>query len=89
MFRQGLSIDAIARARSLAESTIGIHLFHFLEKGAIDASELVEPEKIEQIRAAAGAVKSTRLSDVMAVLGSEFSWSDLRFALANFQLESE
>lgn len=89
MFRQGLSIDAIARARSLAESTIGIHLFHFLEKGAIDASELVEPEKIEQIRAAAKAVKSTRLSDVMAVLGSEFSWSDLRFALANFQLESE
>lgn len=86
MFRQGLSIDAIARARSLAESTIESHLYPFVATGDIDPSELVEAEKIEQIRAAAQAVKSTRLSEVMAVLGSEFSWSDLRFALANVEI---
>ena len=89
MFRQGLSIDSIARARSLAESTIEVHLYHFLVKGEIDPSELVEPGKMEQIRAAAKAVNSTRLSEVMAVLGSEFTYGDLRFALANVEIDSD
>lgn len=82
LFCQGLGVEAIARARSLAESTIEGHLVWFVAEGKIEPTRFVEKEKIEQIIAASKAVKSTRMSDVMAVLGSEFSYSDVRFALA-------
>lgn len=85
MFLQGLGIEAIARARALAESTIEGHLAHFVKEGKIDPALFVEPEKIEQIIAASKAIKSTSMSDVMAVLGSEFTYSDLRFALAGLK----
>ncbi|MEE4176092.1 MAG: helix-turn-helix domain-containing protein [Bacteroides sp.] len=88
MFRQGLGIEAIARARALAESTIEGHLAHFVKEGKIDPTLFVEPEKIEQILEASKAVKSTRMSDVMAVLGSEFTYADIRFALAGLKEDS-
>jgi hypothetical protein len=82
LFCQGLGVEAIARARSLAESTIEGHLAWFVAEGKIEPTRFVEQEKIDQIRAASKAIKSTRMSDVMAVLGSEFTYSDIRFALA-------
>ncbi len=87
LFCQGLGLEAIARTRSLAESTIEGHLAWFVEQGKLEASRFVEPEKINQIIAASKAVKSTRLGDVMAVLGSEFTYSEARFALAHMNRE--
>jgi len=82
LFQQGLGVEAIARARSLAESTIEGHLAWHVGQGMIEPTVFVEQEKINQIIAAAKEVKSIKLSDVMAVLGSEFTYSDARFALA-------
>ena len=82
LFCQGLGIEAIARARSLAESTIESHLAWFVGQGMIEPTVFVEQEKINQINAAAKAVNSQKLGDVMAVLGSEFTYSEIRFALA-------
>ena len=89
LFNQGLDIESIARARSLAESTIEGHLAWFVGQGIIEPTDFVEQEKIDQIIAASKAVESNRLSDVMAVLGSEFSYSDVRFALARLNSEQE
>jgi hypothetical protein len=82
LFCQGLGVEAIARTRSLAESTIEGHLAWFVEQGKLKASRFVEQEKIDQIIAASKAVESTRLGDVMAVLGRDFSYSEVRFAMA-------
>lgn len=88
LFCQGLGVEAIARTRSLAESTIEGHLAWFVEQGKLKATRFVEQEKMEQIITASKAVKSTRLSDVMAVLGNDFSYSEVRFALAHMNRES-
>jgi hypothetical protein len=88
LFCQGLGVEAIARARSLAESTIEGHLAWFVGQGMIEPTVFVEQEKIDQIIAASKAVNSIKLGDVMAVLGSEFTYSDVRFALAGITEES-
>lgn len=85
LFKEGLSIEKIAAARSLAETTIEIHLAKGVEEGLLDASQFISGEKCSQILMAAEMVGSTRAGDIMAVLGDEFSYADIRFALASMR----
>lgn len=82
LFCNGLGIEAIARARSLAESTIEGHLAWFVGQGMIEPTVFVEQEKINQILAAAKEVNSKHPGKIIAVLGGEFTYSEIRFALA-------
>jgi hypothetical protein len=82
LFLEGYSIDEIARLRSLAYTTIETHLAKCVGDGRIGVERFLDKKKLEQIRKASEAVDSTRLKDIMAVLGDEFSYGDVRFALA-------
>ena len=82
LFLEGHAIEEIATQRSLAISTVAGHLAECVEKGMIAVERFLEKEKLEQILQASEAVGSTRISDIMAVLGDEFSFADVRFALA-------
>lgn len=82
LFNEGYSVEEIARLRSLAYTTIETHLAKCVGDGRLEAGRVLEKKKMEQILAASRAVGSTRLKDIMAVLGDEFSYGDVRFALA-------
>ncbi len=85
LFKSGKSIDEIAVERNLAISTIESHLSYFVRRGLLDVNQLVDPEKIEMILEAAKTLKTNSLGAIMAVLGSEFTYGDLRFVLAQYQ----
>ena len=50
MAEQGMSIEAIAKARGLAASTILSHLTYWVEQGSFPASQFVSSEKMAEIR---------------------------------------
>ncbi len=82
LFNEGVGIEEIALVRSLAVSTIQSHLAKCVEYEYVDPNKLVDPEKQEQIMAAAKEAKSRKLSDIMALLGEEFTYGDIKVTLA-------
>ncbi len=82
LHQEGKSIEEIAQIRDLAPSTIMSHMVKNIENGLLDARVFIEEEKMEQIIAASKIVKSTRASDIMPLLGDEFSYNDVHMAMA-------
>ncbi len=83
LFKQGKSIDEIAKLRDLAKSTIENHLTKFIPTGDISIEEIVPIEKIQAIRDAITEVfdgKST--GPVKELLGDDYSYGEIRAVLA-------
>ncbi|MFO8055435.1 MAG: helix-turn-helix domain-containing protein [Bacteroidales bacterium] len=89
LYQSGMNIEQIATERGLAFSTIEGHLAQQVAKGKLSATDFVDKTRMKQIIKAHKAVKSTQMSDIKAVLGDEFSWSDIRFAMAGYYSEKE
>ena len=83
LYKTGRSVEEIATLRELAESTILSHLAQCVGKGMLEVELFLDKDKREQILQASKAVDSRKMTDIMAVLGDEFSYADVRFALAS------
>ncbi|MBN2728557.1 MAG: helix-turn-helix domain-containing protein [Bacteroidales bacterium] len=81
LFEQGLSIDEIAKSRSMATSTIIGHLELYVGSGQIDISQLVSKDKIAVIREAARKKSFSTLSEFKHALGDEYSYNEIRLVL--------
>ncbi len=82
LFKEGKSVEEIAQIRQLAESTIMSHMAENIEKDLLNVDDFLDQKKREQILAASDAIKSSKLTDIIRVLGDEFTFSDIRLALA-------
>ncbi len=82
LYKEGKSIEEIADIRSLACSTIMSHMVHCVAGGMLDVDLFLEQRKLEQIRMAAQKLETTNAREIMSVLGDEFTYSDVHFALA-------
>ncbi len=83
LYRQGLSVEEIARERNFKRSTIIEHLVELAEAGeAIDIKELVQPEHFEVIMDALQRVGSDMLKPVKDCLGDEYSYDEIRLVRA-------
>jgi hypothetical protein len=89
MFREGKSAEDIASERSLAVSTIEGHLSHWVSLGEIPVTHFIDPKKLDQILEVARRIESLKLNDIKARLGDEFTYSDLRFAMAHYRYIQE
>ena len=82
---EGKSIEDIIEIRSLTYSTIQSHMVSCIRKGLIDAERFVEKEKMDQIMKASMATGSRKAGDIMAVLGDEFTFAEVRMVMAGKQ----
>jgi len=89
LFQQGKSVEQIASDRGLAVSTIEGHLSYWVSLGEIDVAHFLNNQKLEQIIRVAQQINSTKLGDIKARLGDEFTYSDLKFAMAQYHLNQE
>lgn len=85
LFRQGKGVEDIAQTRNLAISTIQDHMVKNVKNGLLGAELVVDKEKITQILSASQSLQSDKPSDVMRVLGDEFTYMDVRIALLSVQ----
>lgn len=82
-YKEGLSVDEIAEKRNLVRGTIEGHLAHFVREGVITTERLISNEKLENILTVIAVIKSTSSSAIKEKLGSEYSYSEIKIALAH------
>ena len=76
LFEKGLTIQEVARERSLVNSTIEGHLAFFISEGRVKIETLLTEAKTEQIKQAISRVKGS-LRDVKMALGSDCSYGEI------------
>ena len=84
LYQAGNSIEEIAKLRSLVSSTIETHLAYYVTKGKIPANAFVNEEKMASITTVLKTLNTLQLSSIKSALGDEFSYSDIRFAVAGY-----
>jgi uncharacterized protein YpbB len=83
MFKQGKSIEEIARERSLSLTTIESHLVRFVASGELDIEQFVTPEKLTIITSYFLEAKNNSLTEAKAELGDDVSYGELRMVLGH------
>lgn len=78
LFQQGLDIQKIAEMRGLAISTIEGHLLDCIRAGKLQIEQVVKPEKINTIMEAISSRKEAKPSEIKALLGNDYSYSEIR-----------
>lgn len=83
LFQQGLSLQEIAEQRGLTSGTIAQHLVKVMETGSFVNVEKIVPEaKRIAIVQTAQELNTKRLTPIKEALGDEYSWDEIRLALA-------
>jgi hypothetical protein len=76
--------EKVAEARGYALSTIYGHLAQCVAKKMLPVSDFISESQLDMIIKAYKTVDSTKLSDIKAVLGDEFTYEDIRMAMAGY-----
>ncbi len=87
MAEQGMSIEAIAKARGLAASTILSHLTYWVEQGSFPASQFVSSEKMAEIRDYFEATGDPKITTARDVLGDDYQFGEIRMVLVEMKRE--
>ncbi len=85
LYMEGKTLEEIAAIRGYAITTIEGHLARYVTSGHIPVEKFLAPEKLEQIITVANTVGADQLSPVKAALGDEFTYADIRFAMAELK----
>ena len=79
LFREGRTIQQIAKERGLSVTTIEGHLAYYVGRGEIPVGEFVSKEITELITGHFEGSDDFRIGPVKEALGDKVSWSDIRF----------
>lgn len=82
LYKQGKSIEEIAKERAFSIITIEKHLSDCVEQGQIKVNELVVQERIDEIENAATELDTALLKPVKEYLGDDFSYPEIRFVMS-------
>jgi len=82
LYCAGKTIAEIATQRSLATTTIESHLARYVQSGDIPIATFLDSVKLEQILTVARTIDTDQLAPIKQLLGDEFSYTDIRFAVA-------
>jgi ATP-dependent DNA helicase RecQ len=84
-YRQGKSVAEIADLRGFSATTIEGHLAFYVQQGDIPIERLMDTSKIPAILEAIEKVGRERLSPIKQVLGDNFTFGEIKYALAHFE----
>ena len=82
LYKQGKSIEEIAKERTISIITIEKHISDCIEQGKIDISELVNSEKIKIITKAATEIDTLFLKPIKEHLGDDYSYTEIRYVIS-------
>jgi hypothetical protein len=86
MFLSGKSIEQIAEERNYAFSTIEGHLYQYVKSGQLTLDRIVDQKKRDYvIQYLQNQGTPQTLSEMKQNLGDDYSWSELRFILAQYE----
>lgn len=84
LFKEGLSLEEIARVRGFSVSTLEGHLTSYVVSGELDINRLVSQDKQRIIlKALENFKKETGLNPLKSALPADISFSEIRYVLAH------
>ena len=87
MFDSGMTVEAIAKERKLATTTIQGHLAKLVEQGIYEASSFIEKVKYNEILDYFESTFDPSLGAARDVLGENYEYWEIRMVLAELQQE--
>jgi hypothetical protein len=81
LYKQGKNIQEIAKERGFVESTIFGHLAHYVIKGELDITVLMEMEKFEEISNYLEQKGNLSLRQLYEELDRKYMYNELRFVI--------
>ena len=84
MYKEGKTVEQIARERDMAVSTIDGHLAHFVGTGELSVDDFV-PADLTALIAENIDDNDFRMGPVKSALGDQISWSELRYVMKHLE----
>jgi hypothetical protein len=81
LYKQGMSLDEIAKERGLVVSTIYSHLSHFVVTGELEPNALIEDSRLIEIKDFIRNSNSTSIGELVSLSEGKYSYNDLRLVL--------
>ncbi len=86
LYKQGLSIDKIAKERDLHRRTIIGHLAHYVAKGMLSVDEFVPSSRIDAIREVISEIGTLKgLSAIREACPSDVTYEDITLVIASLE----
>lgn len=87
LYQSGYTVETIAAERKLTVGTIIKHLLSFVESGETVIEKIIPAKKIEQIKEAASALKSTDVKLIRSELGRGYEYSEVKAVIELIKLD--
>ncbi len=81
LLQEGKTVEEVAQARGFATGTVYGHLLPYLADGKIEAAQLIEPSRIEQIEKAVAVHGESSLKTLKMALDESISYDEIRVVL--------
>ena len=85
LYKEGKTVEDIAKERGLVVGTIESHLCTYVAMGELEVIDFLDSYKLNSILELSKTIKSEQASELKEKLGDEFTYSDIRFALAHLK----
>lgn len=81
LYMDGFSVEQIAETRHLSISTVVTHLCHYVQSGMIEPTDILDPDKVEQIADYFCGTANRSLAVARQALGDEYSYDEIKLVL--------
>jgi hypothetical protein len=85
LYKSGKTPEEIAKGRGMAITTIEGHLAYYAGLGLLDVRSFVTEEKMNNIITVSKTLDTTLFSPIKQSLGDDYSYSEIRFAMAYYE----
>ncbi|MDD2198147.1 MAG: helix-turn-helix domain-containing protein [Bacteroidales bacterium] len=82
LFKQGLSVDEIAKERGLVFSTVFNHLLHFVLNKELEPEALIEKERFQEIKEFLKDKDLSSLTELVEAGNGKYDYSELRLVIS-------
>jgi hypothetical protein len=82
LINEGKNIEAIAKERNMASSTIEGHVAKLIESGKLNPNKLMSSNQISILTDFVGAHPNKSLTELKSIAGDDFSYGELKLGMA-------
>ncbi|GAB5523450.1 MAG: helix-turn-helix domain-containing protein [Roseivirga sp.] len=87
LYKEGKTIEQIAKERGYVLGTIEGHLSQYIQKGELDPYEIVDKQKLDNIMTLIGP-ETQGMNEIKTKLGSEYTYGEVKVALAYYRFKN-
>jgi hypothetical protein len=84
LYKEGKTIEDIAKERSMAVSTIEGHLASFIPSGEVKIDDFLNENELTEIKKVMDKFDNLQLGPIKSELGDKFTYGQLRMAMSYF-----